>query len=517
MAQTLIKSALFLTAATFLSKVLGSVFRIPLQNIAGDDVFGIFSMVYPVYMAVLIITVAGIPIAISKLISEARFNGGIDDIRDIFASASIVSFSFGVISFLLMFSLADHIALLLGGSYAAEAVRIVSFALIIAPYMAVYRGFFQGYDDMQPTAVSQVLEQLIRVLLLLALAVILVEMQAESSVVAGGVMAGSAVGALASLVYLRRLFVKSSHRPKPQSKFTLIIFRRWSKRILLLALPICAGALVLPILSMIDSVTVPLQLHSYGYSADAVPDAFGVYSRGTALVQIAVVFASALILPLIPAVTGALARGEEQGAAGLIEKSMKLSHLTALPAAAGLFALTAPLNLAFFGSLDGHWAIAVLHLSAAPMAYAIVTTGMLQGVNQPVRAAAVVIGGALVKAGLNVWLVPIYGLEAAAGTTLGVYTFIAFIHTAMIRKRLAYTTQRRVLFVSAIGSLLIAAAVGLPLFVIEIEAWSRLAALIYSGAAVAGGVIIFAAAVWFGRAVTKEDLRQVPGLRRFAR
>src|SRR5690625_2738054 len=96
---TFFKSTIILSVATLLSKILGSVFRIPLQNIAGDEVLGIFSMVYPVYMVALILSVAGIPIAISKLIAEARVNNEQAAIRDIYITASILAIIFGVLSF----------------------------------------------------------------------------------------------------------------------------------------------------------------------------------------------------------------------------------------------------------------------------------------------------------------------------------------------------------------------------------------------------------------------------------
>nr|WP_310795863.1 oligosaccharide flippase family protein [Heyndrickxia oleronia] len=92
MNQSFIKSTLILSIATLVSKILGSIFRIPLQNIAGDQVLGIFSLVYPVYMVALTLSVAGIPIAISQLITKARVNHNQTDIRNIFVTAGILAF-----------------------------------------------------------------------------------------------------------------------------------------------------------------------------------------------------------------------------------------------------------------------------------------------------------------------------------------------------------------------------------------------------------------------------------------
>jgi len=189
--STFVKSTLILTIATLLSKVIGSIFRIPLQNIAGDEVLGIFSLVYPVYMVALYLSVAGIPIAISKLIAEARTSMDTAKIKKIYVTARILALSFGVISFTIIYGFSEQIANALGGPSTEIALIIVALTLLVAPYMAVYRGFFQGFGDMRPTAISQVIEQLVRVALILIVAYFLVAMDYSNDIVAGGIMAGS--------------------------------------------------------------------------------------------------------------------------------------------------------------------------------------------------------------------------------------------------------------------------------------------------------------------------------------
>ena len=186
-----------------MSKVLGSIFRIPLQNIAGDEVLGIFSLVYPVYMVALNLSVAGIPVAISKLISEATVSDNKREIRKIYTTAVILALLFGIISFLFIMSFSTPISGLLGGESTRLSLIIVSTTLLIAPYMAVYRGYFQGFENMNPTAISQVLEQFIRVALILTIAFFLVKQNYSNSIIAGGIMASSFIGALVSLIYLR--------------------------------------------------------------------------------------------------------------------------------------------------------------------------------------------------------------------------------------------------------------------------------------------------------------------------
>lgn len=189
MNNTFVKSALILSVATLLSKILGSIFRIPLQNIAEDEVLGIFSLVYPVYMVALTLSVAGIPVAISKLISEALVHNDQDTVHKIYRPSTILTAMFGLLSFILIFSFSGPIADVLGGQSTKLALIVVSATLLIAPYMAVYRGYFQGFQDMRPTAISQVLEQFIRVGFILAIAYIMVQRNYSDELVSGGVMA----------------------------------------------------------------------------------------------------------------------------------------------------------------------------------------------------------------------------------------------------------------------------------------------------------------------------------------
>ncbi|MBU8905971.1 putative polysaccharide biosynthesis protein [Desertibacillus haloalkaliphilus] len=510
MSQTFVKGALLLTIATFLSKVLGSVFRIPLQNIAGDEVLGIFSIVYPVYMTVLTISVAGIPIAISKLISEARVKKDETEVRNVFVTASILAFTLGCTSFIILFSFADYIAVVLGGTYATYSIMVVSFTLIIAPYMAVYRGFFQGYDIMNPTAYSQVLEQFVRVALILVAAYYLVAQQAPNDVVAAGVMIGSSIGALASLLYLRVTFTKSGLKPGASEKYSWSTFKTFAKRILVLSIPICVGALTMALLNLVDSVTVSNQLRAVGNSEADVAFLYGIYGRGLALVQIAVVFASALILPLIPLITGALAKNEIERTREITEKALKFTHLTAWPAAIGLLALSIPINLALFTDLEGNAVIAVLSFSALFTAFSVLTTGVLQGMNRPNQAAVIVMIAAGLKVVLNIILVRQFGLMGAAVSTLVTYIVLTSLNLWMMHRTIPFKVVKRDVFVFSGASLVMGAVNAAPLAFVDVSDWTRLTAFLYVCGMILVGAVIYGLLIVVGKGFSKQELEGLP-------
>lgn len=510
MSNNFVKGALLLTVATFVSKFLGSVFRIPLQNIAGDEVLGIFTLVYPVYMAVLIISVAGIPIAISKLISEARVRNDLTAIRDIFVTSGILAFSFGVISFSLMFIFSDYIALALGGAFAKPSIIIVAITLLIAPYMAVYRGFFQGYESMRQTAFSQVLEQFVRVGLILVIAFLLVERQEANDVVAAGVMVGSSIGALASLLYLRYSIKKTGLKPVGNKKYNLQAFKVWSKKILLLSLPICIGALTMALLNFVDSFTIPSQLKNIGHLESEVTYLYGIYGRGLALVQIAVVFASALVLPLIPHITKSLSINDFSATKTTIEKALKFTNLTSWPAAIGLVALVLPINVALFTNTEGSLILAIICGSALFTSISVLTTGILQGINRSTQAAYIVLASSVIKVILNIVLVKKFGLTGAAISTFITYVVLCGLNLYLIHKHIKFKMFQKETSVHAFSSFAMGLVVGVPLLFFWSESWTRLMALSYVLVMLAIGAAVYSVLILFLKGISKQELLALP-------
>ncbi|NEU30272.1 polysaccharide biosynthesis protein [bacterium LRH843] len=510
-----LKGAIWLTIATFLSKVLGSAFRIPLQNIAGDEVLGIFSVVYPVYMSILTLTVAGIPLAISKLISIARGEGREGDVYLIYRTAAILGIVFGLVSFSLMFGFAETIAGTLGGSLVTSSIMAVSLTLIFAPYMAVFRGFFQGFEDMIPTAVSQVLEQFLRVIVILVAAVYLTNRAYSSELVSGGVMIGSVVGVIASLIYLQIVFAKRKLLPAKKPKFTFSEFTVWAKRILIISLPICFGALTMALLNVVDSLTVPGQLASLGNTEREIAYLYGIYGRGQALVQIAVVFASALILPLIPAITKALAEQKRDQASAIINKATTFTHITSWPVAVGLAVITWPLNYVLFGDTLGSDVIFVLSVSALFTAFSVLTTGMLQGANRERAAAIIVLIFSIIKVVLNIVLVSRFGIIGAAISTLLTYILMTGANMLTLYKTIPFVLVKRAHLVFAGASLVMGGVLVCIQWFLDTEGWSRGVMAIYMLALIGVGAVIYASLLVIFKGIDQELLQSLPFVSKF--
>ena len=510
MNNELIKGTLILSFATVVIRILGSIFRIPLQNIAGDEVVGIFSLVYPVYMVILTLSVAGIPVAISKMISEANTLGRKGEIYKIYKSALFLSLIFGFTSFLLIMVFSDHIVRLMGGESVRLSLIIVSITLLIAPYMAVYRGYFQGFENMNPTAVSQMLEQFVRVLFILIIANVMVKRGYEPDMISGGIMISSFVGAGLSLLYLRYLFFVSPLKPKKEVEFRFADFLQMSKRILYISLPICIGAITMALINFVDSFTIPVSLIHSGFSEKDIPYLYGIYGRGIALVQIANFFSSSIVLPLIPLISKSIAQQDWNKVSTLTEKTHYYVHLISWPTGFGMFALTLPINLAFFKDLQGSDMLAVFHLSAVFMSLTLLGTGILQGMNKEKLAAQIIVSSVLLKIATNFLFIKWLGLLGAAYSTLFVYFVIFVVNSYFIWKVKSFVFWRKQNNSIVFASLVMAGVVGIPTLLLNISDWSRMGTLLYLLGSLAAAVIVYAIVLLLTKGISKEDLKEMP-------
>ena len=171
--KTFVRGAVVLGLAGLMVQVLGAVFRIPLANIIGDEGMGYFQTAYPIYIFILIFSTNGAPAAISKMVSENIARGNYSEAHRIFRISFVLMMGIGVVSSLAIWLLAGPIVRIFGDPEAYYAMVAIAPALLLVPVMAVFRGYFQGFQVMGPTAVSQVVEQVVRVIIGLSLAVIL--------------------------------------------------------------------------------------------------------------------------------------------------------------------------------------------------------------------------------------------------------------------------------------------------------------------------------------------------------
>ncbi|MGO4181919.1 oligosaccharide flippase family protein [Paenibacillus sp. TAF43_2] len=430
--QHLMNGVALMAGAALLSKLIGVFQKIPLQNLAGDRVFGIYNAVYPFYQLAAVLATAGLPTAVSLLIAERLRKG--DDAegvrRTLYAALLLLGVT-GIISFGLMWGGANQVAGWIGDAQTAGAVRSVSFALLLAPFVAALRGYVQGIGQMGLSAASQVVEQMIRVgVMLLVLALSWSAGWADASV-ASGVMSGSAFGACASLLLLA-IYLWRRRSGERLNRMAGAI-RAEMRKLAVIALPVALGAVVVPVLGVVDAFMVPRLLQEGGASEAAAMTLFGVYSRAQPLVQLVVMVAGAAAAALVPSI--ALAR--MRGAYGQLRVQLSLAERAAwaigAAAAIGLALLAEPLNMMLYSDTQGTFAFALVGCTALAGSVNAVTAPVLQGLGAVRIPAILLLVAALLKGVINAVLVPTYGIEGAAIAGVAALSVAALLGIIAVR------------------------------------------------------------------------------------
>ncbi|WNQ11679.1 polysaccharide biosynthesis protein [Paenibacillus aurantius] len=512
------KGAAVLGGAAVVSKLLGTLQKIPLQNLAGDAAFGIYNIVYPIYILILTLATAGFPIVVSAFVAERLKDGRPGDARRVLAVAAGVLAVSSLLFFVLLYGGADLLAGWLDSPKTAPAIRSVAYALLLVPLLAVLRGYFQGRGDMVPTAVSQVAEQLVRVAVMLTLLLYYVRLGAGADRIAAGAMTGSAAGAAAGFlvmaVYWRRRTRAAQGcpaRPAPTEPLGPLAWR-----FLKAAVPVALGSLVLPLLTMADSLTLPGLLRAQGWDEAGRLYAIGLYNHGQPLVQLVALVATSLSAALVPAMAEAKMLGAEE----VRRRAYAILHFTWVvggAAAVGLVSLAIPLNVMFYESPEGSTAMALIGSSALFSAVNLVTGSLLVGLGA-LRAPAVHLFAAVgLKLALNAALVPLWGINGAALSTVAAYALAAGLNLWALQRRTSLVLPAGAFLGRPLAALAVMAAALLLLQLIfgefpasGIAEDARLAQTALALGGVGGGAAVYAVCLFRFRVITRSRLAELP-------
>lgn len=460
-----LKGAAILGAAAVISKLLGTLQKIPLQNLAGEEAFGIYNIVYPLYTLILTLAIAGFPLTVSAFVSESLAAGRPQQAKRVLRVASASLLGTGLIAFVLLYGGADPIARLLGAAQTAPAIRSISWALLMVPVMAALRGYFQGYGNMIPTAVSQVVEQLVRVAVMLSLLLLFLRMGYGADRIAAGATFGSTAGAISGLAVMvyyywreRRADKLTSRgaaelrspgaasavadtaaaaahdQPQPQplaQERTGALLLRFART----ALPVCLSAVALPALTLVDSATLPRLLLRQGMDEAAALHQVGLFNHAQPLVQLVTLIATSMTAALVPAIAYARQRGETALLRSRTETAVRVAWLTGLAASFGLAVTAEPINRMLFDTATGSATMAILAFTAVFGTLQIVTASVLIGCGASRLPATYLFAATLFKLLLNLLLTPPLGLAGAAWASVAAYALASLLGLAALRRR----------------------------------------------------------------------------------
>ncbi|WP_394235618.1 oligosaccharide flippase family protein [Niallia oryzisoli] len=477
MSSKLLRGTFILTLGTIISKVLGLFYVIPFDAIVGKEGTTLYQYSYVPYTIFISIATAGIPLAISKFISKYNALEEYAVGRRLFKSGLIVMLLTGFFSFLILYFSAPALGEMViqdddqvtKVEDVITVIRAVSFALIVVPFMSLIRGFFQGHQSMGPSAVSQVVEQIVRIVFLLAGAYIVLSVMNGKIATAVSVATFAAfIGAIGSLLVLFWYWYKR----KPyldelllHDKGTIeISLKDMYKEIILYAAPFVFVGIANPLFQFIDQITFNKAMVEIGLAkqSDFAFSALNFYSHK--LVIIPVSLATAFSLTLVPNITQTYMANDSNGLTRQLNQTFQVLLFLTLPAVIGMSLLAEPIYTAFYGhDLAGTEVLRAYSPVAILFALYSVTAAIMQGIDEQRFTILSLLVGLLIKLTLNIPLIKLMETEGAILATALGYGAAIIINLIVIKIYTRYSFKlvlRRILLIIIFSALMFAGAGG---------------------------------------------------------
>lgn len=444
--KSFVGGAVILGAAGLIVKLMGAVFRIPVTNWLGGGM-AYYQAAYPIYNILLTLATAGIPVAISRMVAERTVIGDHYAAHNVFKVSFRLLLGIGIFTGALAFFGADWYSERVGLPETQFALKALIPALVLIPVMSAFRGYFQGMQNMKPTAVSQIIEQLFRVGIGLFLAWWLLQKFAVNpEYAAAGATFGASAGAIGGLFVVWLIYMlsrKAIHRKIRKSKIkTKEASGEIMKKILIIAIPITLGACIMPIMNLIDAAIVTNRLQDIGYSYAQAKELYTELSaQASTIINFPQIIVQSIAISMVPAISMAFKEKDKPGLRDNVQMGFRMANMLSFPCAAGLAVLAEPVLLLLYPgqaemASDAAKSLIVLAIGFIFLSIAQTLTGALQGIGKqsvPVKNLAI---GAVFKAIVTYILVGINSINvvgAAAGTGIA-YVIAAALDMRAIKK-----------------------------------------------------------------------------------
>lgn len=513
MSNRIIKGTLILTIAGYISRFLGMIYVIPFNALVGAQGVALYSYAYIPYTVLISLSTVGIPPAISKMVAKYNALGDYKTGLRVFRISFFFMMMTGVIAFLVLYLSAQPIAEMIIASKEShgntvedvtKVIQMVSFALIIIPAMSSVRGFFQGNQTMVPTAVSQVVEQIVRITFVLTAGFIIVVLYDGSYATAVSFATFAAfIGALGSVAVLfkywqskRQSFYEAI---ESQRKFYDQSLKNLLYELFSYAIPFILVGIATPLYQLVDLFTFNRAMEAIGLGSFAELSFAAIHFNGNKLIVIPVMVATGMSLTLVPALTESFTNQRYHQLTREINLSIQIVLILVVPAVFGLIALSSEAYGSLFSMEDLHITSALLAWNA-PIALALalftVSSAILQGINEQRFAVFSLFVGFLIKLTLNSFLIHLFGAKGsifATGLAVGAATFVNLWRIKKCLQLSFLQTYKRGLFMFVFSGVMYLGVVGfkwLCSFFLNFDT-SRVAATIMLLLGVLVGVIIY--------------------------
>ena len=534
--------AIILLISTALSKIIGSIFKIPLANIIGDLGYGYFTSAYELFVPIYGLAMAGLPIAVSRLVAENVAKERFNDVKAVLKLTKKAFFVTGIAAFLLMLALIYPFVSLTdktGGSL--YSLLAIAPSILFCCVTSIYRGYYEGLRNMFPTAISDVIEAASKLLFGYTLAYVVLKFTGRQELAAAGAIMGVTIGTIlaSAVLILRHKFkgdgiTEEEYRLSPEPQSQRVLF----KSLVVIAVPVVLSSIATNLSGLIDVAMVKWQLNNImesdssviremyaasiaDYNAsykEALSDAamptflFGVRGKAFSIYNLVPTIASVLGVSALPVLASVWSTDRENKAEikKNIESIIRFTSMIALPAGIGMCALSAPIMSLLYSSVAsveiGGPLLAVFGIAAAFAGISAPITSMLQAIGKqgiPVRNIAV---GAVVKIVVNFLLVGIPQVNIL-GAPIGTLCCFAYIFFANLFCLIKYSGVKPNLFGTLVKPLISALLCGAAAF--SVYAFLGMGT-INTCLAILAAVVVYVAALLLLKTFKEEDVLALP-------
>jgi PST family polysaccharide transporter len=507
-----IQGAVILTIAGLITKILSAAYRVPYQNIVGDIGFYIYQQVYPFYGMSVILATSGFPVMISKVMTDYGYGKSVQIRSKIMTITFLYLTLFGLILSIFLYIFSDEIAAIMGDSHLTALIKVTAFSFIIVPFVSLLRGYFQSEQNMHPTAVSQVIEQAIRVSCILLSSYLIIRAGYNLYEAGFGALVGSIIGSLAAFLMLLMFWRKEQQALMRWNISAPIQTWKILASLIKYSLTIGLSSLLLIFIQLIDALNLYSLLIGEGMGEVLAKETKGVYDRGQPLIQLGTVVATSLALSLVPVIASAKAQNNFKLIQEKLNLSLKICIVIGAGASAGLIAIMKPTNVMLFTNASGSIVLMILSASILFTSLCLTMFAILQGLGYTFFPALSVLVGVGVKYMMNIWLVPNYGVVGAAISTVFSYSIIALITILfMVMKGYAFKQSKSLMRISLASILMISI---LMMFIKAIGLFIDLDTRLYASIASFSGVLIGGG--FYGWAIlrlnvfSRDELQYIP-------
>lgn len=369
--KTFLSGVLLLSLSTVLVKIIGLIYKIPMLTYLGSVGMGYFNSAYEIYALFCVISTAGLPVALSVMIASARARGNGGEVRCIWRHSLRIFIGVGMLGTAVMLLFSRRFCQMIQSEHALGSILAISPTVFFICVSSALRGYFQGYQRMLPTAVSQVIESLGKIVFGVLLARYALGRGYDTPTVAAFAGMGLTLGTALSLLYL--VLEKIRFSPGEEEDTALAeprlpsAARIWS-RLAKLAIPMTLGASLVSMTKLVDMTMILRRLQSIGYSEVLANEAYGSYTTlALSVYGLLPTLVNSIALPLVPMLSAAIASGDRARQEDMIRNSYQLTALFALPASLGVAAYAEPILRLLFGGTPSAVEIAAPLLSALGM------------------------------------------------------------------------------------------------------------------------------------------------------